>query len=68
LHSKKFTGMHTESVENQSQLSAYGKVIFEGMKLAVENVYEQARRDNTNVVIMRDGQVVWVNAREINPS
>jgi hypothetical protein len=49
----------------QQPVSPYAQKLLDGMKQAVAKVYAEARRDDAEVAIMRDGQVVWIKAREL---
>ncbi len=57
--------MEAEQKLEQSYFSSESQLLIDGMKLAIKKVYEQARRDDAKVAIMRDGKVVHVKAREL---
>jgi hypothetical protein len=57
--------MNLEPQIEQPESDPWTEKVLAGMKLAVAKVYAEARRDDAEVVIMRDGKVVWIKARSL---
>ena len=42
--------------------------ITEGVKLAIHRLYERLKKEDGEVVIIRDGKVVKIKARDLKPN
>ncbi|GAA4451887.1 hypothetical protein GCM10023189_14390 [Nibrella saemangeumensis] len=47
------------------KLSVEGQRLVDGMRLAVKRVIEQAKRNDEELVVWRDGKVVRLKAKEL---